>query len=486
MYKRQVWKVVGVWLFSSTLWGCQYTPDRPPPNVIVILADDLGYMDVGAYNPQSFYETPHLDRLAQEGIRFTDAYAAAPVCSPTRASIMAGKYPARMHTTDWFGAPQPETIDRHWTRNQPLLPAAYVEQLPHEEASLAEAFREAGYRTLFAGKWHLGKEGSYPEDHGFEINKGGWERGGPYGGDKYFSPYGNPKLDDGPAGEHLPARLAQETVAFIQAEDERPFFAFLSFYSVHTPLLARPDLQAKYEAKATREDAWGREGMRKVRLVQNHAVYAAMVEAMDEAIGDVMLAIDSLGLAEQTIILFTSDNGGLSTSEGHPTANVPLRAGKGWLYEGGIREPFIVRWAGRIAGGQTSPQPVISTDIYPTLLDLAGLELRPEQHMDGVSLAPIVKEEGVLGARNLYWHYPHYGNQGGSPSAALRTGDWKLVYYWEDNRAELYNLGLDISESNNLAESEPVRVAEMLEQLRAWQQSVNARMPAPNPAATLP
>ena len=457
------------------LAGCG---SEQPPNILFILVDDLGYMDVGAYNDSTFYETPYIDELAREGVRFTDAYAAAPVCSPTRASIMTGLYPARMRTTDWFGAPQPTTVDAHWTRNKLLLPAPYVEQLPPEELTLAEALSASGYRTFFAGKWHLGREGSYPEDHGFDINKGGWERGGPYGRGRYFTPYDNPRLEDGPEGEHLPDRLARETVQFITANQDEPFLAFLSFYSVHTPLMTRPDLEAKYAEKSAPPTIWGDEGDRKVRQVQNHAVYAGMVEAMDQAVGMVLQALDTLGLAENTIVFFTSDNGGLSTSEGHPTSNLPLRAGKGWLYEGGIREPLIIRWPRKIPGGRVDTTPIISTDYMPAILDMAGLSI-PER-TDGVSILPVLLEQGMP-SRDLYWHYPHYGNQGGSPSSAIRRDSWKLILFYEDERMELYNLDDDIGEQRNLINHDTQRVQSMQTALNTWMEQVDARMPEPKP-----
>ncbi len=490
-------KLVGAALSLVVLaCGCSGPPDHGDQrNFVFILVDDLGYMDVGVFNLGSFYETPNIDRLAQSGVRFTSAYAASPVCSPTRASIMTGKNPGRLGTTDWFGAPQPETAAKHWTRDRALLPAPYIDSLPHEETTIAEALSLAGYRTFFAGKWHLGKEGSYPEDHGFEINRGGWERGGPYGGDKYFSPYGNPRLADGPAGEHLPDRLARETAAFVEAASsgEAPFFAFLSFYSVHTPLIGRPDLVEKYEAKPAASDAWGVEGARKVRLVQNHAVYAAMVEAMDSAVGVVLEALETSGAAENTVVIFMSDNGGLSTSEGHPTANVPLRAGKGWIYEGGIREPMIIRAPGA-KRGTVVETPVISTDFYPTIIDLAGLEADPAQHADGNSLVGLLfdRDEDSASAsaiaerEALFWHYPHYGNQGGSPASAVRSGDWKLVRHYEKGRDELYNLADDLSERNDLASSEPERVATLGNLLDAWIEDVGAKLPSPNPAAAEP
>lgn len=453
------------------------------PNVLFILADDLGWMDLGCFG-SSFYETPHLDALAKDGLRFTQAYAACPVCSPTRASIMTGKYPARMATTDWFGAPQPEAVPKHGRmKNLPLLPAPYSEQLPREEVTLAEAFKESGYATFFAGKWHLGGEGFFPENQGFDINKGGNHRGAP---PSYFSPYKNPQLADGPEGEHLPDRLASETNAFITEHKDAPFLAFLSMFSVHTPLRAPAALVEKYEKKAAAQSPagpeWGKEGEREVRLIQNHAVYAAMVEAMDSAVGKVIDHLKALNLYDNTIIVFTSDNGGLSTSEGHPTSNLPLRAGKGWLYEGGIRVPLIVRAPGQSAPGVVEA-PVCSTDYYPTLLEIAGLPARPTQHLDGFSFAPVLSGNSTEKRDAMFWHYPHYGNQGGSPGAAIREGDWKLIVHFEDRPPELYNLAADLAEQTNLAVSEPEKTEALRSRLASWQAAVGARFPSVNPNA---
>lgn len=466
------------------LAGCSQAHQDSPLNIVFILADDLGATDVGAFNPDTFYETPNLNNLAASGMRFTNAYAASPVCSPTRASIMTGKNPGRLHTTDYFGAPQPDTQRPRWLR-KPLLPARYLDALPHEETTVAEALREAGYRTFFAGKWHLGPEGSFPEDHGFEINKGGIQRGGPYGGDRYFSPYGNPRLEDGPAGEHLPERLGRETAEFIKtaAAEDAPFLAYLSFYSVHTPLMTRADLQEKYEAKKADgpEEAWGQEGDRKVRLVQNHAVYAGMVETMDNAVGVVLQALESAGVVDNTLVIFMSDNGGLSTSEGHPTSNLPFRAGKGWLYEGGIREPMIIRWPGVTPAGSVSDEPVVSMDFYPTILDAAGLEQRPEQHVDGMSLVPLLKGR-TLERDALFFHYPHYGNQGGSPGSAVRMGDYKLIQFFEDGHEELYDLSKDVSEETDIANIEESRARQMSSILSEWHVSAGVAFPTLNPA----
>ncbi len=453
------------------------------PNFVFFLIDDLGWKDLGCFG-SSFYETPNVDRLAAEGMRFSNAYAACQVCSPTRASIMAGKYPARMNTTDWFGAPQPDDVQNHWTRNKPLLPASYNEHLPLDNVTIAEALKEAGYQTFYAGKWHLGGEGYLPGDQGFDFNKGGHHRGSPPGG--YFSPYNNPKLKDGPKGEHLPARLAEESVNFIEYRDkDKPFLLYLSFYSVHIPLQARDDLKEKYQTKAENTEYAGPrfipEVDREARQVQDHAVYGGMVEAMDLAVGEVLDALQENGLDSNTIILFMSDNGGLSTSEGSPTANVPLRGGKGWIYEGGLRDPMIIKWPGHTRPGSVNAEPVISTDFYPTILEMAGLPLRPEQHMDGLSLVPLLKERGSLDRDAIYWHYPHYGNQGGTPNSAVRSGDWKLIHFYEDDSYELYNLRKDIGEHYNVVELYPERAKELKGKLEAWLNEVEARFPMPNP-----
>lgn len=450
-----------------------------PPNIVFFLADDLGQRDLGAYG-STFYETPNLDQMARDGARFTDAYAACPVCSPTRASILTGQWPQRTGVTDYIGAP---TTPEQWKRNTKSLPALYTDRLALDAPTLAKAMKKAGYATFFAGKWHLGPEGWWPENQGFDINKGGVDKGGPYGGKRYFSPYGNPRLTDGPDGEHLTDRLATETAKFIEANKDRPFFAYYSFYDVHTPLMAREDLRKKYEEKRSRlglSDKWAREGERDVRLTQDHVIYAAMVEAMDLAVGKVLAKLDELGLRENTLVIFTSDNGGLSTSEGWPTSNLPLRGGKGWIYEGGIREPLIVRWPGVVKPGTVVSTPVSSPDFFPTLLEAAGAKPQPGQILDGTSVLPVLKG-GTLPERPLFWHYPHYGNQGGAPAAAVRSGDWKLIEWLEDGRTELFNLAQDIGEQTDLAEKEPQRAARLREELHAWQKQVGAKYPALNP-----
>ncbi|MFV0443195.1 MAG: sulfatase [Planctomycetaceae bacterium] len=476
------------WLILLTAIACLQLATKPSVaadssartlNFVFFLVDDLGYMDIGANNPNTFYETPHVDTLAKTGLRFTNGYAANPVCSPTRFSIMTGKYPTRAGCTNYFSGKRAGRFN----------PAPLNDVMPLEEVTVAEALKEHGYSTFFAGKWHLGPTAEYwPEAQGFDVNKGGCDRGGPYGGKKYFSPYANPRLEDGPEGEHLPDRLATETVQFIKDHKTKPFLAYLAFHSVHTPLIGRPDLVEKYQAKAKQimgeefadeEQIFPGEKERKVRILQKHAVYAAMVEAMDLAVGKVLQGLKDQGLADNTAVFFMSDNGGLATSEGSPTSNRPLRCGKGWLYEGGIREPFLIRWPGVTPPGSTCDVPVISTDFYPTMLDMAGLPAKSEQTLDGVSLVPLLRQTGSIAERSLYWHYPHYANQGGFPGGAIRAGDWKLLERYEDGQVHLYNLKDDLGERHDLAQQHPDRVRQMRSDLHRWYGTVGAKFLEP-------
>ena len=442
---------------------------------VLILVDDLGYMDIGAYNPKSFYETPNIDALAKSGVKFTDGYAANPVCSPTRFGIQTGRYPTRKDCTNFFSG----------RRGGKFACAPLHDRLDHDEVTIAEALRDQGYATFFAGKWHLGPtEEFWPKKHGYDVNAGGFAKGGPYGGKKYFSPYGNPRLSDGPDGEHLPDRLATETCNFMEANKGKPFFAMLSFYSVHTPLIGRPDLVDKYRKKASKisgqefgeeEQVFGKKP-RKVRILQKHAVYAAMVEAMDQAVGKVMKKVTELGLDDEVVICFTSDNGGLSTSEGSPTSNLPLRGGKGWIYEGGIREPFIMKWPGVTEAGTVSSVPVMSTDFMPTFVNASGGKVKAK--IDGVDLMPLLKG-GELKREALFWHYPHYSNQGGFPSGAVRMGDWKLVERYEDGRVHLYNLKDDPGELKDLKKGNEGLVKSMRARLHAWYKETDAKFLQP-------
>ena len=469
-----------------------------PLNIVFFLADDLGVTDIAPYHRSGFYETPNLAKLAASGTAFTNAYAACPVCSPTRSAVLTGQYPARTRNTDYFGAPNEflgEAIPADYDplksgklehmANRPVWPAPYLGNLSKSHTTLAEALKQHGYATFFAGKWHLGPEGSWPTDHGFDINMGGHKGGGPYGGKKYFSPYGNPNLPDGPPGEHLPDRLARETAKFIAANKDKPFLAYFSMYSVHTPLMGRPDLVAKYEAKRKAmglDDAFAPEPPRQNRTVQSHAVYAAMVEAMDQAVGTVLTALEENGVADHTLVIFTSDNGGLSTSEGSPTSNLPYRAGKGWLYEGGVREPLLVRLPGVTNPGTKSAFPVTSTDYFPTILEAAKLPLLPQQHVDGVSIVPALRDPALQAPdRPLFWHYPHWGNQGGIPGSAVRVGDWKYIEFYWNKQPELYDLARDPGETSNLASTHPDKAAEMKKLLGTFLKDSKALLPTTNP-----
>jgi arylsulfatase A-like enzyme len=447
-----------------------------PLNFVFFLVDDFGWMDIGANNPHCFYETPNIDRLARSGMNFTNGYAANPVCSPTRYSIMTGKYPTRVGATNWFSG----------KRSGRFNPAPLNDWMPLEEVTLAEALKEHGYKTAFVGKWHLGSEEKYwPENQGFDVNIGGWSVGSPRGG--YFAPFENPRLGDYPKGSHLPKVLTDESLKILDQYRNDSFLLYLAFYSVHTPLQGREDLIDKYKAKRQKlldpgerefgpeEQVWPVEQERQVRIRQCHPVYAAMVEAMDEQIGRVLDKLEQLGIADSTAVILMSDNGGLSTSEGSPTSNLPLRGGKGWLYEGGIREPFMICWPGVTKPGSESDVPVISTDFYPTILDMAGLPLKKKQHLDGVSLVPLLKGATSIERDALYWHYPHYSNQGGFPGGAIRMGDFKLIERFEDGRIQLYDLQNDIGERQDLAKQYPLRVEQMRSKLHGWYKSVNAK-----------
>jgi arylsulfatase A-like enzyme len=447
------------------------------PNVVVFLVDDLGYMDIGANNPNCFYETPNIDRLAKTGMRFTNGYAANPVCSPTRYSLMTGKYPTRVMATNFFSG----------KRSGKFNPAPLHDRMDLDEITLAEILKKKGYGTFFAGKWHLGPTKEFwPKAQGFDINMGGWAKGGPYTGKKYFSPFKNPELHpDSPEGEHLPNRLADETTKFIRQNKENPFLAYLSFYSVHTPLQGRKDLVEKYKKRAAgiSGEEFGPLHDRKVRILQKHAVYAAMVEAMDEAIGKVLTALEDARVTENTMVVFTSDNGGLSTSEGRPTSNLPLRGGKGWVNEGGIREPWIIRYPGVTKAGSVSKEMICSIDLLPTVASVATIKL--DHAVDGIDLTPALKG-GELKRDALYWHYPHYSNQGGIPGGAIRMGDYKLFENYENGTVSLYNLKKDIGESKDLSSLELKKVKNMRNKLHAWYKEVDAKFLQPKGESTNP
>ena len=439
---------------------------RARPNIVFILADDFGWRDVSydvgyGYSGSGYYETPNIDRLAAQGMRFTDAYAACPVCSPTRASIMTGKYPARIHLTDW--------INGHNRPDAKLKIPDWTHYMRLEEVTIAEALKAVGYKTCHVGKWHLGDDPIYwPEYQGFDVNKGGWKAGSPKGSGRYFVPYGNPRLEDGPPGEYLTDREGIEAANFIEQNKGRPFFLYMAHYAVHTPIMAKEDIIDKYKAKPSTPE-------------HNNATYAAMIQSMDEAVGRVMDKLEELNIADHTIVVFMSDNGGLLGK----TNNTPLRGGKAQAYEGGIREPMIIKWPGIAKAGSVCSEPVISTDFYPTILEIVNIAPKHQQHIDGISLAPLLRQRGPLNRDAIYWHYPHYHPQNPyGPFGAIRKGHWKLIEYYEDMNVELYNLKDDLSEQTDLAQSEPAKRDELGNLLNAWRQSVNAQMPTPNPNYT--
>ncbi len=433
--------------------------DAPrPPNIIVFLIDDLGWTDLGCCG-SDLYETPHIDNLARHGVRFTHGYSACTVCSPTRAAMMTGKYPARLHITDW--------IHGHKRPNAKLAIPQWTEYLPRSEFTIASALKEAGYATAHVGKWHLGdeKEG-WPDKHGFDVNIAGYQAGSP---PRYFSPYKIPTLKDGPDGEYLTDRLAAEAVRFIEINKDKPFFVYFPHYGVHTPLQAKKELIEKYKKKA-------KPGMR-----HTNATYAAMIESVDDAVGRVTAKLAELKLTERTLIVFTSDNGGLLKPS---TTNVPLREGKGSSYEGGTRVPLVVSWPGVVPPGTLCEQPVMTIDFYPTLLQAAGAKSKPEHnaHVDGVSIVALLKDpKAKLKRDTLYWHYPHYHPGGATPYGAIRVGDWKLIEFYEDMRVELYNIREDVGENNDRARDLPQKTEGLRHGLHAWRKAVGAQMPTPNP-----
>jgi len=448
-------------------------------NFVFILVDDLGWADLG-YSGSTFYETPHIDELSQVSIRFTNAYASGSVCSPSRASILTGKHPARLQITDWIPGSRPQ--------NEKLIGPAINNELPLEELTLAEVLQKNGYRTFFAGKWHLGNEGFFPEDQGFDINQGGHHRGSPPGG--YYSPYKNPKLADGPEGEYLTDRLTHESIRFLDTIGETPFFLYLCYYTVHTPIQANKRYIDKFKEKrgvlGIEQVAHKKEGGGVTTLEQYNPAYASMLYALDENIGRLIAKLKEEGLYENTTIVFTSDNGGLSTltKQGErlaPTSVLPLRAGKGWLYEGGIRIPLLIKPSYYSGEARVSTAQVIGHDFYPTFLSIVGIDPDTSREIDGIDLSPVLFENNMLGREELFWHYPHYHGSAWTPGAAIRQGDWKLIEFHESNTVELYNLAEDISESKNLSLEFPDKTAKLLSRLHELQASMDAKNATLNP-----
>ena len=449
-------------LLGSVLAAADVRAQQSPrPNIVLIVIDDFGWADLGSYG-STYHETPNLDALARRGMRFTDAYAACPVCSPSRAAIMTGKYPARLHLTDWL----PGRPDRP---SQKLLRPLFRQQLPLDEITLAEALRPAGYVSASIGKWHLGGRPYWPEHQGFDLNVGGTETGSPPGG--YFR-FTTPNLQARTHTEYLTDRLNDEAIAFIERNRARPFFLYLPHYAVHIPLQAKAEVLARYRTKPTAGSG------------QDNPIYAAMIQTLDEGIGRLLRKLDELGIAGNTVVMFTSDNGGLSVKEGPntpATSNSPLRAGKGYLYEGGIRVPLLVAWPGMTRPASVCTVPVSGQDLYPTVLEIAGVPPTAGQVVDGESLVPLLKGTGSPRRDALFWHYPHYSNQGGKPGGAIRDGNLKLIEWYEDGRAELYDLARDVGERKELAGERPADAARLRDRLARWRESVTAQMPTPNP-----
>lgn len=454
---------------------------RPPTNFVFFLVDDLGWADVGV-NGSTFHETPHIDNLAASGMNFTAGYAAASICSPTRASILTGRHPVRVNITDWLPG-----MDHDRAYNPRFQHIDDAEEMALEEVTIAEVLRDSGYATFFAGKWHLGSEGFLPTDQGFDINIGGHDRGSPPGG--YYAPWTNPHLTAKSENEYLTERLTEESIQFMMTRDQtKPFLLYLSYYNVHTPIQPYEKRVGHYEAKAAEmfigdtPTITERRGISRAR--QDSPDYASMVAAVDDSVGAILESLQELGLDQNTVVIFFSDNGGLTTLNRRlaPTSNLPLRSSKGWLYEGGIREPMIVRAPGVTQPGSVSDTPVVSMDFFPTMLDLAGLPRRGELHADGESLLPILCGEQTKQTDPIVWHYPHYHGSTWTPGAAIRDGDWKLIEFYEFDEVELYDLSNDIGETNNLAAVQPAKTEELRAKLRTWQTTMNARMPVPNPA----
>ena len=492
-------------------------------NVVFFLADDLGWTDAGCYGSR-FYETPNIDRLARQGVRFTNAYAACHVSSPTRASILTGKYPATLHLTDWLPGRKEFPFQR-------LRNAVINQNLPYEEITIAEALKEQGYATAIYGKWHLGEDPSGPEAHGFNIHiPHNWEKGWPNGG--YYYPFKLDGIED-KEGDYLTDRLTDEALKFVEENKDTPFFLYLSHFAVHDPIQGRPDLVKKYSEKLKKispqegpsyilegnpdsRDHIGKEEvlrmlqddkykgysqlpkqMVKIKQHQDNVQFAGMVESMDESLGRVMAKLEELGLGDNTIVIFCSDNGGMSAANfGNPdkvitsemldsqfsTSNLPLRGGKGWLYEGGIRVPMIIKWPGHGKKGTICEVPVTSVDFYPTILEMLGLKIPSVQKLDGMSITSLIKGEKKLDRDAIYWHFPHYSNHGlQSPGGAVRSGDYKLLEYFENNTVQLFNLKSDIGEQNDISTLNPEKVNELRTKLHQWRKRINAQMMEPNP-----
>ena len=446
------------------------------PNIVFILVDDLGWTDAACFGSK-YYDTPHIDRLASGGMKFTNAYAACAVCSPTRAAVLTGRYPVRTRVTDWLRnsqqglkipADKKNPTGFVGGKDKKLLTPTLPIWMEHEEVTIAEMLKEAGYATCHVGKWHLGPGEWLPDGQGFDENIGGWDFGQP---PSYFDPYANrnvksiPTLPPRKEGEYLTDREADEAAGFIKRNQDQPFFLYLANYAVHAPIQGKPELIEKYKKRTPTN--------------QDNPAYAAMVESVDQAVGKVTGALDELGLSDNTIVIYTSDNGGATHFPA--TDNAPLRKGKGFPYEGGIRVPAIVRWPGEVEPGSVCHEPMCSVDFLPTLGAAVGA--KPSGRViDGVDLAPALRQTGSLNREALYWHFPHYWwGTNVRPYSIVRAGDWKLIKHYEDSAIELYNLKEDISEKVELSKQHPAKVKELEKMLTAWLKETGAKLPKPNP-----
>jgi len=496
--------------------------DTQSLNIVFFLVDDLGWRDVGCFG-STFYETPNIDRLAGEGIRFTSAYAACHVCSPTRASLLTGKYPASLNLTDWL-------TGRRDFPFQKLKNVEINQHLPYGGSTIPKVLKENGYSTAIFGKWHLGEDSASTARQGFDLHIPEWNRGWPKEG--YHFPYGMKGLEEGEQGEYLTDRLTDEALKYIEAQQHKPFFLYLSHFAVHDPIEGRPDLVEKYEAKLksappAEGPAYKLEGQPelaypiprseldklinqaqyndfrvfpnqtvKIKQHQDNTQFAAMVESMDESLGRILAKLDELGIADRTLLIFYSDNGGMSAANfwdperviagdrldaAYSTSNLPLRGAKGWLYEGGIRVPLIIRWPGSGLQGAVCDVPVTSPDFYPTILEIIGLDHK-EISTDGKSIVPLLKGKQNIDREAIFWHFPHYSNHGmQSPGGAVRSGDYKLLEYYENGTFQLFNLKEDIEEQHDLSALEPEKATHLLQLLHTWREHVEAKMMDANP-----
>jgi len=507
-------------LVAAIMFSC--TKQKKQPNIVFFLVDDLGWTDVGCYG-SNFYETPNIDALAEAGVRFTDAYAACHVCSPTRASILTGKYPATINLTDWLPG-------RREFPFQKFSNAKINQHLPYDEVTIAEALKEEGYRTAIIGKWHLGEDPSNPMAHGFDMHLPNWAKGWPNKG--YFAPFGLKGLEDSEKGDYLTDRLTDEAVKYIERNKDNPFFLYMSHYAVHDPIQGRKDLVEKYRKKLQNHpppegpdfilegnpdnpNNFSKEeleklidtpdyqsykilpnGVVKIKQKQDNVEFAGMVESVDESLGRIIEKLKELGIEDNTIIFFYSDNGGMAAANvGNPkriipadkldwafsSSNLPLRGAKGWLYEGGIRVPLIVKWPGKGKRGTECAVPVTSVDMFPTILNMVGAAEKIGKDKEGVDISPLVKGE-TMERGPIYWHFPHYSNHGmQSPGGAIRDGDYKLLEYFENGTVQLFNLKNDIGEQNDLSEIEVEKTRELKEKLHHWREGIGAQMMQPNP-----